>query len=140
MANVLLDPSDVCQGRRKDGQPCGAPHVVGSVYCVQHDAPSRERLRARYHAARDATIVRPTLQLDEVAKLDVTKPEGLASARLAVWQHLLAGTLEPHVAKTALDIAESIARNARPTSDGKRSAMADVMASVVGTVPPQQDE
>ena len=65
--------------------------------------------------------------------LDLTSPEGLSQARTAVWQHLWAGSLAPHVAKVALDVAETIAKAAPKRKD---TSTADAVAKLLASTPP----
>lgn len=84
--------------------------------------------------------MQPDLSVSQLASVNLSLPQGLELARRGIWQHLLAGSVAPNVAKVALDLAESIFRNSKPKDDPAKSSTAQVIAQVMGTKPPQQDE
>ena len=119
MSNVLLKPEHLCKALRSDGQPCGAPRRSGRATCIAH-CPSR--LTPAVEAEKLLGKVNPSESLDSLAHLDLTDGQQLIRARTGVWQHLLAGSLPPHVAKVALDVAETIASSARKATSGTATA------------------
>lgn len=138
MANKLAPPDKLCSALTKAGLPCGAPASPSTGLCVSHHAPTQERLRRLRAQAKDAPPI-PTISVDQLMGLDLTKGDALAIARSGVWQNLLAGTLEPHVAKVALDVAETIATAARRAPRDEKGVAERVTAAVLAKPPPQPD-
>lgn len=101
-----------------------------------HDKDARAARRRAVVAGASGTLVHVDLDLNQLAHADVTKAEGLSAFRTGLIQHLLAGTIEPPVARAAIDVAETIARTTRKVEGP--SATADVMRSVLSK-PPQPD-
>ena len=123
-----------CVASTRAGSRCSCARVEGQDVCLFHDA----RRRKVGNQPADACV--PSLNLRQLGELDLASPDGIAAARVGVWQHLLAGSLDPHVAKAALPVAESI-HAAAPKRKAERSAVVDAVAEVLASKPPgQQDE
>lgn len=125
---ITIPPEKLCTSHKSDGTPCKAARVNG------HD-------RCTFHLPRKRTddIVDPSLTLSALASLDLSLPEGISAFRVGIMQHLLALSVEPHVAKVALDVAETVHRNAKRKDDGK-SSVERITAAVMSKPPPPVDE
>ncbi len=140
MPTKLVSPDGLCGQPTRFKGPCTAPKMRGHPTCYSHD-PARTRIeeaRAELRRVRQAVTLDTDLDLNGLMGLDWSNPDALAIARRGIWQHLLAGSIRSDAARAALDVAEQLATASKRESD--KTPMSDVLASVVGTPPPQPDE
>ncbi len=140
MPTKLVTPEGLCGQPTKFGEKCTAPRMRGHDVCYQHN-PSRMQIeQARAKSAREARSIslQTDLDLPALMALPWDHPDALAIARRGIWQHLLAGSIRSDAARAALDVAEQLATASRRKDSAQ--PMASVMASVIGTTPPQPDD
>lgn len=116
-----------CTRIKADGNRCRSSKLSGQAECV-------------FHAPR---IVKPkqldpSLSLAQLAALDWSSPDALHRANVGVWQHLLAETIAPHVAKVALDVAERLSRGATRKDAG--ASVTETVADLLKHSPPTPDD
>ena len=118
-----LRSSHRCTAIKENGERCSVPRVGDTKLCCFH-SPRR----------KGPNYVSPELSLSDLSKLDLEAPGALQKALVGIWQHLLAGSLQPHVAKQAVGVAEAIVESA---SKGKRaSTVASKLAEALRPDPP----
>ncbi len=140
MPTNLVPASELCGQKTNVGGSCTAPKMKGHPTCYAHD-PARRRVeaaRAALALERKLVTIDTDLDLNGLMGLDWSNPDALAIARRGIWQHLLAGSIRSDAARAALDVAEQLATASKRKSD--KTPMSDVLASVVGTPPPQPDD
>jgi len=89
----------ICQGMRKDGAPCKAPALSDSALCWVHD-PRQAEAAARARAA--GASKGGTLRALNGRRRRLDTAAALVTFTAAVVQDVLAGTVEPDVARAVL--------------------------------------
>jgi hypothetical protein len=126
-----------CTFVHEDGRPCASCPRRGTSRCAFHplDEEGKEALRSwgakGYRAAtKKPDIVKPDISLGEMARLNLKDDASLERARTGVWQHLLAGSLDPHTAKAALSVADTLhAQAPRKSSSTVKDLVKHVLES-----------
>ncbi len=86
----------MCQGARKDGQPCRAPALPGSTWCWAH-APERQEIAARARAAGASKGGKVRALQGKRRRLE--SPVQLARFLSELVQSTLEGQTEPDIAR-----------------------------------------